>query len=363
MPQEGGVHTFTVDASDKAGQTAQASVAVNIAQHIGDNSTQWEKTMAGVTLTGDWADDLVAIARTQLGYQESTQDFVFDESGKMHGYTRYGGWYGAPYAEWCGMFVSFCLRYAEIPASAFPREAGVSAWQRKLAGLDAYKDAGSYAPAKGDLVFFDWDGNGELDHVGIVSGVSGSSMNVIHGNAGSAVAESGYSLSDGTIKGYGSMAVLAARAGKTGGDATDTPAADASATDAPATDAPTDAPATDEPSSLRPLTGTALTNRANVNLRAAADKESALVETIAEDGVVVTLTGVMTVNGADWYAVKHGDYAGYIRADMLDVSENDEQVTQSPAQEAAATPAPEARSCRRMRRSTCSARPSRKTIR
>ena len=33
----------------------------------------WERTVAGVELTGVWADDLVAIAQSQLGYEESTK--------------------------------------------------------------------------------------------------------------------------------------------------------------------------------------------------------------------------------------------------------------------------------------------------
>ena len=77
-----------------------------------ETAADWEATMSGVVLTGDYRADLLAIAETQLGYCESTRNFIIDEAGLVKGYTRYGQWYGIPYGDWCAMFVSFCLRYA-----------------------------------------------------------------------------------------------------------------------------------------------------------------------------------------------------------------------------------------------------------
>lgn len=81
----------------------------------------WERSVSGVELTGIWADDIVSIAQTQLGYEESIQNYIVTEDGEMKGITRYGQWYGDPYGDWSGMFASFCLNYAQIPASAVPR--------------------------------------------------------------------------------------------------------------------------------------------------------------------------------------------------------------------------------------------------
>ena len=39
------------------------------------------------------------MAESQLGYAASTRNYIVDEAGGMHGYTRYGAWYGSPYGE------------------------------------------------------------------------------------------------------------------------------------------------------------------------------------------------------------------------------------------------------------------------
>ena len=72
----------------------------------------WEQTFAGVTLTGNWRQDTLAIAETQLGYAESTKNYVVAEDGEtVKGYTRYGAWCEEPYGDWNTMFLTFCLHY------------------------------------------------------------------------------------------------------------------------------------------------------------------------------------------------------------------------------------------------------------
>ena len=57
-------------------------------------------------------ENLLLLAQSQLGYQESTLNFQVDGNGIRRGITRYGQWYGNPYGDWSAMFVSFCLEYA-----------------------------------------------------------------------------------------------------------------------------------------------------------------------------------------------------------------------------------------------------------
>ena len=91
-----------------------------------ESASDWERDFDGMELSGNWATDLVLVAATQQGHGESPNNFeaVLNDAGDAwvrHGYTRYGAWYGAPYAEeWSAMFVSFCLRYAGIPAENVP---------------------------------------------------------------------------------------------------------------------------------------------------------------------------------------------------------------------------------------------------
>lgn len=142
-----------------------------------ENSAVWEATVSKIELTGVWADDLLAVAKTQLGYTESTANYVVMEDGEStKGYTRYGAWYGIPYGDWCAMFVSFCLNYADIPTEYFSRSAGCQSWIEMLSGradgykdFDLYREAGKYIPLPGDLIFFDWDKDDDADHVGIVA--------------------------------------------------------------------------------------------------------------------------------------------------------------------------------------------------
>lgn len=62
---------------------------------------------------------------------------------------------------------------------------------------------GSYVPVMGDIIFFDWEGDGGVDHVGIVESVESGRVHTIEGNSGNAVKGRSYSLGDSRIYGYG----------------------------------------------------------------------------------------------------------------------------------------------------------------
>ena len=165
----------------------------------------WTEFFSHVTLTGDWNEDLVTVARTQLGYTESARNFTVDEDGR-HGYTRYGEWYGLPHGDWCAMFVSFCLNFSDIPREAMPWESVTTRWVKNLTerGMFAMADS-DYVPKAGDLVFFTDPEYRErvASHVGIVAEVTDEYIISIEGNNGPAVAEFKYELDDEHIYGYG----------------------------------------------------------------------------------------------------------------------------------------------------------------
>lgn len=168
----------------------------------------WESRFASVPLSGEWDRDLLKIAETQLGYTESQRNFdaVLNEDGEgytLKGWTRYGAWYGIPYGDWCAMFISFCLNYADIPESAVPYDCATTTWIDSLSARGMYAPAGSYDPKPGDLIFFDWEGDGLSDHVGIVWAVNPGSITTIEGNHTISVELFDYDLSDGHIQGYG----------------------------------------------------------------------------------------------------------------------------------------------------------------
>lgn len=129
---------------------------------------EWEQGLpAG---TGDAAKDLAAVARSQLGYAESTVNYLVGaDGGTVHGYTRYGAWRGQPYAaDWSALFASFCLHYANVPETAFPRGDSCESWMTELQAMERYQPSDSYSPKPGDVAFLDLDADGAADHAGIV---------------------------------------------------------------------------------------------------------------------------------------------------------------------------------------------------
>lgn len=159
----------------------------------------WEQTFAGVTLTGNWRQDTLAIAETQLGYAESTKNYVVAEDGEtVKGYTRYGAWCGEPYGDWNVMFLTFCLHYAGVEGVPSDRDCGgwVTSW------ADAFEPAQSHTPAVGDLVLFDRDGDGTADRAGLVAQVTDSGFAAMEGDAEDAVRLLTYGADDPGILGY-----------------------------------------------------------------------------------------------------------------------------------------------------------------
>ena len=157
----------------------------------------WEQTFAGVTLTGNWRQDTLAIAETQLGYAESTKNYLVAEDGEtVKGYTRYGAWCEEPYGDWNVMFLTFCLHYAGV--EGVDRDCGgwVTSW------ADAFEPAQSHTPAVGDLVLFDRDGDGTADRAGLVAQITDSGFAAMEGDAEDAVRLLTYGADDPGILGY-----------------------------------------------------------------------------------------------------------------------------------------------------------------
>ncbi len=181
-----------------------------------ETAADWEATLPDDTvLTGIRAEDIVAIARSQIGYTESTRNFILDEDGKTRkGYTRYGAWYGNPYGDWSAMFASCCLNYAGVPETEFPEASGVHAWTVALTDTGRYESAEDAAPEPGNLIFFDTDGDGLEDRVGIIASLEAETdpetgdmvimeIRIIEGDADDAVQEKAYDPRDAAIVGYG----------------------------------------------------------------------------------------------------------------------------------------------------------------
>jgi len=134
--------------------------------------------------TGQHTADIIGVARTQLGYTElSTSTGLPISSSQDGGYTKYGSYFGEPCGAWCMYFISWCAYQAGIPSSIVPRLGNCNT------AVDWYKNhnryftpSSGYVPKTGDMIFYNWSGRTSAQHVGLVTGVSGSSIYTIEGN-------------------------------------------------------------------------------------------------------------------------------------------------------------------------------------
>ena len=162
-----------------------------------ETSLDWQNMFEDYPFTGVLREDLVGVAKTQVGYTESQLNFEADDGGVRRGYTRYGAWYGAPYNDWSAMFVSFCLHYAGADETQYPQSSGAAMMAELWKTQEKYIPAGDYGPQSGDIVFFN------NNTAGIVTEVYEATFSVIGGDIQNAVARETMSLSDPAITGWG----------------------------------------------------------------------------------------------------------------------------------------------------------------
>ena len=140
---------------------------------------------------------VINIARSQIGTKEGSNN-----------YTKYGVWYGNyvhssiyQHAAWCAMFVSWCGNQAGLSSDVFYYHAycpsGVSWYQSK--GRWQWK---GYVPKMGDIVYYDWNGDRVVDHVGLVESYSNGNITTIEGNYSDQVKRRTINYKSSSIFGY-----------------------------------------------------------------------------------------------------------------------------------------------------------------
>lgn len=109
---------------------------------------------------------------------------------------------------WCATFVSAVGIKAGLSA-IIPRECGCGAMIELYKAAGRWQENDAYVPSAGDVVFYDWqdtgkgDNTGYPDHVGLVCGVTGSTIKVIEGNKNDAVEYRDLQVNGRYIRGYG----------------------------------------------------------------------------------------------------------------------------------------------------------------
>ena len=137
------------------------------------------------------------------GGNQAIVEVALSQLGNMGG-QPYWSWYGFEgRVEWCACFVSWCAdQCGYIEEGLIPKFAGC------VQGSGWFKERGqwqdrSYEPSAGDIIFFDWEGDGETDHVGIVEKCENGVVYTVEGNSGDACKQKQYAVGSSVIYGYG----------------------------------------------------------------------------------------------------------------------------------------------------------------
>lgn len=151
-----------------------------------ENNSMWSAVLYGISYSDG---EIVTVALSQVGNM---------------GGEPYWSWYGFnSRVEWCACFVSWCANECGyIETGVIPKFAG------RVNGSQWFKDRGkwqdgSVEPVPGTIIFFDWENDGETDHVGIVQKVENGTVYTVEGNSGDSCRVNHYPVGHYQIYGYG----------------------------------------------------------------------------------------------------------------------------------------------------------------
>ena len=150
-----------------------------------ENNSLWSAVLYGISV-GD--GEIVTVALSQVGNV---------------GGQPYWSWYGFDgRVEWCACFVSWCANECGyIDSGVIPKFAGC------VNGVQWFKDRGQwqdsgFEPSAGQIIFFDLECDGEVDHVGIVEKCENGIVYTVEGNSGDACRQKQYAVGSSVIYGY-----------------------------------------------------------------------------------------------------------------------------------------------------------------
>ena len=136
------------------------------------------------------SSNIIEIARKEIGNK---------------GGEKYWRWYGFNQrVNWCAIFVSWCANESGIMNNSIPIFSLCTDGEKWYKEHSKWKNK-SYIPQTGDIIFFDWNGDGHVQHVGIVEKVENDKVYTIEGNSKDEVRNKNYSLTNKSIYGYGSV--------------------------------------------------------------------------------------------------------------------------------------------------------------
>ncbi len=215
-----------------------------------EDASVWNEQYKDVEWKETWGENLVIAAQMQIGYKESSVNYIVSEDGSRKGYTRYGQFAtnaeanaednpegntaGDAYRDWDAAFVNFCMYYAgltSIEPKVFPEDlkaADTTTWCEEFGKIR--EENGNYlaapedhTPVPGDLVFSVRENEEREGQMGIVSSYNKETneIKVIEGNSQNEVRENTYDANDEKIVSYLMMSEIEKDYKGNGDDAAD----------------------------------------------------------------------------------------------------------------------------------------------
>ena len=173
--------------------------------------SKYYKRLKALKLTGTNRENVLAIAKSQMGYHEGNRASQMGGGNKSGtgNITEYGYYYGIQGA-WCAMFVNWCARENNTSTNVIPSTCRVmdyySFFHRK--GQRYYKwsstkgGKGSYTPKAGDLILYSVYKTGETHHIGYVKSCTVKKKTIViktlEGNASDEAREQTWTLNRGS---------------------------------------------------------------------------------------------------------------------------------------------------------------------
>lgn len=158
----------------------------------------------GFTMVGDENGDNFAYDFYEIGPGDTAIVKVAEAQLGNVGGDKFWKWYGFnSHVHWCACFVSWCgNQCGYLKAGIIPKFAVVGNGASWFKARHRWA-SGGYSPKPGDVIFFDWERDGVMDHVGLVESCDGKSVNTIEGNSGNACKRLTYRRGAACIVGYG----------------------------------------------------------------------------------------------------------------------------------------------------------------
>lgn len=129
------------------------------------------------------ANDVLSEARKWIGYSRWTDPEQGTVFGRFYAQLVGSSYYGTNGVPYCAMFVSYVFNKAGAVCAGLPEAYCPYILNKARSAGKVLADKTKAQP--GDVILFDWGGDGVCDHVGIVEKNCGSYVQTIEGNTSS----------------------------------------------------------------------------------------------------------------------------------------------------------------------------------